>query len=59
MSVEGTTDKFGPQINLNALITPDANLNSADFNRIGWYWERLWIGVRLANSFIQNSKPGP
>lgn len=52
VSVEGTTDKFGPQINLNALITPDANLNSADFNRIGWYWERLWIGVRLANTVL-------
>ena len=39
VAVEGTTDKFGPAVNLNVLITPDANLNSADFNRIGWYWE--------------------
>jgi len=37
---------------MNQLITPDANLNSADFNRIGWFWERHWIGIRLANTII-------
>lgn len=52
MAVEGTTDKFGPAVDLNVLITPDANLNSADFNRIGWYWERGWLGIRLANTII-------
>jgi hypothetical protein len=49
-AVEGTTDKFGPAVNMNLLITPDANLNSADFNRIGWYWERWYIVIRLANT---------
>jgi len=53
MAVEGTTDKFGPAVDLNVLITPDANLNSGDFNRIGWYWERHWIGIRLANTIIE------
>ena len=52
MAVEGTTDKFGPAVDLNVLITPDANLNSPDFNRIGWYWERHWLGIRLANTII-------
>lgn len=52
MAVEGTTDKFGPAVNLDVLITPDANLNSADFNRIGWYWERGFLGIRLANTII-------
>ncbi len=52
MAVEGTTDKFGPAVDLNVLITPDANLNSADFNRIGWYWEKGWLGIRLANTII-------
>ena len=52
MAVEGTTDKFGPAVDLNVLITPDANLNSGDFNRIGWYWERHWLGIRLANTII-------
>lgn len=52
VAVEGTTDKFGPAVDLNVLITPDAQLNSADFNRIGWYWEKEWLGVRLANTII-------
>jgi hypothetical protein len=52
VAVEGTTDKFGPAVNMNQLITPDANLNSPDFNRIGWFWERHWIGIRLANTII-------
>lgn len=50
MCVEGTTDKFGPAVNMNLLITPDANLNSSDFNRIGWYWERMYLLIRLANT---------
>jgi hypothetical protein len=37
---------------MNILITPDANLNSNDFNRIGWYWDRGWLGIRLANTII-------
>jgi hypothetical protein len=52
MAVEGTTDKFGPAVDLNVLITPDANLNSGDFNRVGLYWERHWVGIRLANTII-------
>lgn len=53
MAVEGTTDKFGPAVDLNVLITPDANLNSNDFNKIGWYWEKHWVGIRLANTIIE------
>jgi starch-binding outer membrane protein, SusD/RagB family len=52
VAVEGTTDKFGPAVNMNILITPDANLNSGDFNRIGWYWDQGWVGIRLANTII-------
>jgi hypothetical protein len=52
MAIEGTTDKFGPAVNMNLLITPDANLNSGDFNRIGWYWDQAWVGIRLANTII-------
>lgn len=50
MCVEGTTDKFGPAVNMDVLITPDANLNSNDFNRIGYYWERNYLIIRLANT---------
>lgn len=49
-AVEGTTDKFGPAVNMNLLITPDAQLNNVDFNRVGWYWERWYLIIRLANT---------
>ena len=52
VAVEGTTDKTGPAQNMDVLIKPDANLNSADWNRIGYYWKYEWIGVRLANTII-------
>ena len=52
VAVEGTDDKTGPAQNLDVCIKPDANLNSVDANRIGWYWEREWIGIRLANTII-------
>ena len=50
MAVEGTTDKFGPAVNMDILITPDAQLNSNDFNRIGYFWERNYLIIRLANT---------
>lgn len=54
VAVEGTTDKSTPAQDLIARITPDANLNSADFNKIGWYWEEEFKGVRYANTVISN-----
>ncbi len=52
VSVEGTDDKTGPAQNLDVQIKPDANLNSTDFNRIGWYWTQEYIGIRQANTII-------
>lgn len=54
VAVEGTTDKSTPAQDLVSRITPDANLNSDDFNKIGWYWEQEFRGVRLANTVITN-----
>jgi hypothetical protein len=54
VAVEGTTDKSTPAQDLITRITPDANLNSADFNKIGWYWEEEFKGVRYANTIISN-----
>jgi hypothetical protein len=51
--VEGTTDKPGPAQNLNIQITPTSNLNSADFNRIGWYWYEGYKGIKYANVVIE------
>jgi hypothetical protein len=52
IAVEGTDDKTGPAQNLDVCIKPDANLNSVDANKIGWYWEQEWVGIRLANTII-------
>ncbi|TDQ11779.1 RagB/SusD family nutrient uptake outer membrane protein [Pedobacter metabolipauper] len=54
VAVEGTTDKSTPAQDLITRITPDANLNSDDFNKIGWYWEQEFRGVRFANTVISN-----
>lgn len=52
VAVEGTTDKSGPAQDLNLLILPDANLNSADANRIGWFWNQWYEGIKFANTVI-------
>lgn len=52
VAVEGTTDKSGPAQDLNLLIKPDANLNSTDTNRIGWYWYEGFKGIKYANVVV-------
>jgi len=52
VAVEGTTDKSGPAQNLNLLITPTAELNHGDYNKIGWYWSEGFKGVKYANVVI-------
>lgn len=52
VSIEGTTDKSGPAQDLNAQILPDANLNSSNFNRIGWFWEAFYENIKFANTVI-------
>jgi len=54
VAVEGTTDKNTPAQDLITRITPDANLNSDDYNKIGWYWDNFWKYVRYANTIITN-----
>lgn len=54
VAVEGTTDKSTPAQDLVSRITPDANLNSDDFNKIGWYWTNYYVGVRQSNTVISN-----
>lgn len=52
VAVEDTTDKTTPAQDLNVRITPTANLNSDDYNKIGWYWKQWYQGVRYANTII-------
>jgi len=50
--VEGTTDKAGPQMNMDVSILPDATLNNANNTRIGWYWDEGYKGIKYANVVI-------
>ncbi|GAA4801888.1 hypothetical protein GCM10023231_33430 [Olivibacter ginsenosidimutans] len=53
VAVEGTTDKPGPAQNLDLAITPDAQLNNTDYNKVGWYWIEGYKGIRYANTTIK------
>jgi len=53
VAVEGTTDKPGPAQDLNQSITPDAQLNHTDYNKIEWYWLEGYRGIRYANTAIE------
>lgn len=50
--VEGTTDKAGPQMDMDKSLLPDANLNSADYTRVGWYWSQGYAAIKYANVII-------
>lgn len=52
VAVEGTTDKAGPQMDMDVALMPDANLNSENTTRIGWYWYEGFKGVKYANIVI-------
>jgi len=54
VAVDGTTDKSTQAQDMNTRVTPDANLNSPDFNRIGFYWTEGFKGVRYANTIISS-----
>jgi len=51
-AVEGTTDKTTPAQDLNVRITPTANLNNNDYNKVGWYWQNWYQGIHDANVII-------
>ncbi|MCH5717282.1 hypothetical protein [Niabella hibiscisoli] len=52
VAVEGTTDKAGPQMNMDISLLPDAQLNSNDFTKVGWYWYEGYKGIKYANLVI-------
>lgn len=51
-AVDGTTDKTTPAQDLNARITPTANLDSDDYNKIARYWYAWYSGIHDANVII-------
>lgn len=54
VAVDGTTDKSTQAQDMDTRVTPDAQLDNADFNRIGFYWREEFKGVRLANTIVSN-----
>lgn len=52
MAVEGTTDKAGPQMDLDVALLPDAQLNHENNTRVGWYWYEGYKGIKYANVVI-------
>lgn len=52
IAVEGTTDKAGPQMNMDISLMPDAQLNHTDFTKVGWYWYEGYKGIKYANTVI-------
>ena len=53
--VEGTTDKAGPQMDLDVTLLPDTNngkLNNVDITRTGWYWTSGFHAISAANTVI-------
>ncbi len=52
IAVEGTTDKAGPQMNMDIAFMPDANLNDVNTTKVGWYWYEGYKGIKYANTVI-------
>jgi hypothetical protein len=52
-SVEGTTDKSGPAVNLTLQITPDGvQAEDDDHNKIYTYWREGYAAIKYANTVI-------
>lgn len=52
LCVEGTTDKAGPQMDMDNVFLPDMQLNHENNTRVGWYWDEGFKGVKYANVVI-------
>lgn len=57
-AVEGTTDKAGPQMDMDIALLPDADLNHNDRTKVGWYWYEGFKGIKYANLIISRIDAG-
>ncbi|HCX57449.1 MAG TPA: RagB/SusD family nutrient uptake outer membrane protein, partial [Sphingobacterium sp.] len=58
VAVEGTTDKAGPQMDMDIALLPDADLNHNDRTKVGWYWYEGFKGIKYANLIISRIDVG-
>ncbi|WP_300596625.1 RagB/SusD family nutrient uptake outer membrane protein [Niabella sp.] len=54
VAVEGTTDKAGPQMDMDVSLLPDADLNNINTTKVGWYFTEGYNAVKYANTVIIN-----
>ncbi|MXV16006.1 RagB/SusD family nutrient uptake outer membrane protein [Hufsiella ginkgonis] len=54
VAVDGTTDKSTQAQDMISRVTPEAELDNPDYNRIGYYWTNFFRGIRQANTVISN-----
>jgi hypothetical protein len=54
MHVDGVTDKAGPAQDNNILLTPTADNNNINTNRLGYFWDQGFYGLKYANTVISN-----
>ncbi|MDY3070407.1 MAG: RagB/SusD family nutrient uptake outer membrane protein [Parabacteroides sp.] len=52
LCVEGTTDKAGPQMDMDNCLLPDMDLNHTDKTKVGWYWYECYKAIKYANVVI-------
>jgi hypothetical protein len=50
--VEGTTNKTGPQQDMDKAFLPSAQLNHVDYTRVGWFWTYTFNVVKYCNTII-------
>lgn len=56
--VEGTTDKAGPQMDMDKSLLPDMPLDNMDYTRVGWYWTHGYKAIKSANIIIARIDEG-
>lgn len=52
VGVNGMTDKSGPLMNFDTDMLPTRTGNHVAENRIGWYWEEAFKGIKYANIVV-------
>ena len=50
--VEGTTNKSGPQQDMDQALLPSADLSNINTTRVGWFWEYTFNVVKYCNTVI-------
>ena len=50
--VDGTTNKTGPQQDMDQALLPSAKLTGVDYTQVGWFWTYTYNVVKYCNTVI-------